>query len=121
MRIAGQRGLLTIKGLSRGASRAEYEYEIPLSDAKEMIQLCDGPVVEKYRRVVEHAGMNWEVDEFLGDNAGLIVAEVELDAEDQAIDLPDWVGREVTDDSRYFNSSLSATPYKLWREDASIE
>jgi len=81
-----------------------------------MLSLCDGPVVEKNRYVVQHDGLRWEVDEFLGDNKGLIVAEVELDSEDQTIDIPDWVGAEVTDDSRYFNSNLATTPYKLWAD-----
>ena len=116
VRIAGDRGLLTIKGLTTGASRPEFEYEIPMDDAKEMLALCDAPVVEKNRRFVQHAGLMWEVDEFLGDNKGLIVAEVELGSEDQEIDLPDWVGLEVTDDSRYFNSNLATNPYKQWAE-----
>lgn len=116
VRIAGDRGVLTIKGLTTGASRPEFEYSIPVSDAKEMLSLCDGPVVEKNRHVVQHDGLRWEVDEFLGDNKGLIVAEVELDSEDQTIDFPDWVGAEVTDDPRYFNSNLATTPYKLWAD-----
>ncbi len=114
VRIAGDRGLLTIKGLASGSRRSEYEYSIPIDDAKEMLGLSDGPVVEKYRRVIEHAGLMWEVDEFLGDNEGLVVAEVELESEDQTVDIPDWVGSEVTNDARYFNSNLAAKPYKLW-------
>lgn len=114
VRIAGDSGFLTIKGLTTGASRVEYEYPIPLTDAKAMLELCDGSVVEKNRRVIEHAGLNWEIDEFLGDNEGLVIAEVELDAEHQKIELPPWVGDEVTGDARYFNSNLSGTPYKLW-------
>ena len=106
--------MLTIKGLTTGASRAEFEYTIPLEDARALLALSDGPVVEKNRRVVEHAGMNWEIDEFLGENEGLVVAEVELTSEDQEIDLPQWVGADVTDDRRYFNSNLSTTPYKMW-------
>jgi adenylate cyclase len=116
VRIAGQCGVLTVKGLTTGASRAEFEYTIPLDDAKALLELCDGPIVEKNRRVVEHAGLNWEIDQFLGDNEGLIVAEVELKSEQQELDLPAWVGVEVTDDARYFNSNLAATPYKLWPE-----
>jgi adenylate cyclase len=116
VRIAGDSGVLTIKGLSVGASRPEYEYPIPLEDAKALLELCDGPIVEKNRRVIEHAGLDWEVDEFLGDNQGLIVAEVELASEDQKIDLPSWVGVEVTDDPKYYNSNLSTTPYKMWPE-----
>lgn len=114
IRIAASGGLLTVKGLTAGASRDEFEYHIPLSDAQAMLKLCDGPVVEKNRRVVEHQGMLWEVDEFLGDNAGLITAEVELEFETQEIALPAWVGTEVTDDARYFNSNLSVHPYTTW-------
>ena len=114
VRVAGDIALLTVKGLTTGASRQEYEFEIPLEDAKAMMKLCDGPPVEKNRRVIEHGGLSWEVDEFLGDNEGLVVAEVELESESQTIDPPEWVGVEVTDDPRYFNSNLSATPFKNW-------
>ena len=116
VRIAGNAGLLTVKGLTTGTSREEYEYPIPLDDAKAMLRLCDGPSVEKHRRVIIYGGLNWEVDEFLGDNAGLVVAEVELDSEEQEIALPEWVGVEVTGDARYFNSSLSRNPYNSWHE-----
>jgi adenylate cyclase len=114
VRIAGDSGFLTIKGLAIGASRPEFEYAIPLDDAKELLELCEGRIVEKHRRVIAHAGLNWEVDEFLGENEGLVIAEVELTSEDQEIDLPQWVGADVTDDRRYFNSNLSTTPYKMW-------
>ena len=118
VRIAGDSGVLTVKGLTTGASRAEFEYAISLEDAKAMLALCDGPIVEKNRRVIEYAGLKWEIDEFLGDNQGLVIAEVELDSEQQEIDLPPWVGDEVTDDPRYFNSNLSTRPYKLWDENS---
>jgi adenylate cyclase len=114
VRVAGEQAFLTVKGASRGATRAEFEYEIPLADANGLLALSDGPVVRKCRRVVPYAGCNWEVDEFLGDNAGLVVAEIELQSEDQQFAKPDWVGREVTDDPRYYNSSLAAHPYRLW-------
>lgn len=114
VRIAGDRGFLTIKGRSVGASRAEFEYEIPLADAQEMLALCDGPLVEKVRHLVPHAGMTWEVDEFLGDNAGLVVAELELNSEDQPFERPDWLGEEVTSDPRYFNSTLATQPFSRW-------
>jgi len=114
IRIAGDRGILTVKGLTIGASRPEFEYEIPLDDAQEMLKLCDGPLVEKNRHIVQHAERTWEVDEFLGDNKGLVVAEVELASEDQTLDVPSWVGAEITNDSRYFNSNLSINPYKQW-------
>ena len=118
VRIAGEAGALTIKGSTTGASRAEFEYSIPLSDAKSLLQMCDEPLVEKNRRVVDYAGMTWEVDEFLGDNTGLVIAEVELDSEDQEIELPSWVGSEVTDDPRYYNSNLSVTPFNSWTNKA---
>lgn len=114
VRVAGENGYLTIKGVSQGAARAEFEYEIPLADAKQLLALCDGPVIEKYRRRIEFGGMTWEVDEFLGANQGLVVAEIELDAEDQVFALPGWVGDEVTGDERYYNSNLARTPFAQW-------
>ncbi len=98
------------------ATRAEYEYEIPVSHAEELLKICDGPVLEKIRYVVGCNGLIWEVDEFLGENEGLVVAEVELRSEDQSFDRPDWVGQEVTTDPRYFNSNLCINPYSEWRE-----
>jgi CYTH domain-containing protein len=115
VRIAGERAWLTIKGVSVGATRAEYEYEIPLADAPGLLALCEGPLIDKFRHRVEHAGLSWEVDEFLGDNAGLVVAEIELADEAQAVALPPWAGAEVTSDPRYFNSSLASQPYSSWR------
>lgn len=115
VRIAGERAFLTVKGLATGLARAEFEYEIPLADAAEMLdQLCMTPLIEKRRYTVAYQGLSWEIDEFLGANLGLVVAEVELDSADQAIDLPDWVGQEVSDDVRYFNSSLIAHPFFSW-------
>ena len=116
VRIAGSKAWLTIKGISSGASRAEFEYEIPVADAEQLLLLCDGPLIEKTRYVVPHAGMLWEVDEFHGANSGLIVAEIELQSATQQFDQPAWVGREVTEDKRYFNSSLAVTPYTCWAE-----
>ncbi len=114
VRIAGEQAFLTIKGASRGAVRAEFEYEIPLEDAEQLLKLSDGPVVEKIRYVLNHKGLIWEVDEFLGENHGLVVAEVELTSESQSFEKPNWVGREVTEDLRYFNSNLAAHPYSTW-------
>jgi CYTH domain-containing protein len=114
IRVAGDVGFLTVKGKSEGASRAEFEYEIPLVDAKQLLTLCDGPLIEKYRRKISYQGLVWEVDEFLGDNLGLVVAEVELESEDQEFSKPDWVGEEVTQDARYYNSNLSVAPYNTW-------
>lgn len=114
VRVAGEIGYLTIKGVSQGASRAEFEYEIPLADAKQLLALCDGPVIEKYRRKIEFEGMIWEVDEFLGANQGLVVAEIELETEDQVFALPAWVGAEVTGDERYYNSNLARHSFSQW-------
>jgi adenylate cyclase len=118
VRIAGGKAFLTVKGASKGATRAEFEYAIPVDDAAQLLELSDGPVVRKVRRVIEHAGSTWEVDEFEGDNAGLVLAEVELESEGQAYSKPEWLGREVTGDPRYYNSSLAANPYGRWREEA---
>ena len=115
VRIAGERAFLTIKGVSQGATRSEFEYEIPVDDARQLLQLADGPVIEKTRRVVMHEGSRWEVDEFFGENAGLVVAELELESEDQPFARPAWLGREVTDDPRYYNSNLAANPYRSWK------
>lgn len=114
VRIAGEEAFLTIKGTSVGARRAEFEYPIPLWDARELLALCEQPLIEKNRRKILHEGFIWEIDEFLGENLGLVVAEIELPAEDAAFTKPDWVGAEVTDDARYFNSNLSRTPFTHW-------
>ena len=117
VRLAGDKGFLTIKGLTVGAARAEYEYEIPAADAEAMLDdLAEKPLIEKIRYKISYAGLIWEIDEFMGDNAGLVVAEVELDSETQAISKPDWAGEEVTGDARYFNSSLCRQPFKQWRK-----
>lgn len=117
VRIAGQAAFLTIKGLSEGASRPEFEYPIPVDDAKQLLPLCEQPLIEKNRRIIEHAGMRWEVDEFFGENQGLVVAEIELDSEEQQFELPTWAGEEVTEDARYYNSSLAQRPYSQWKDD----
>jgi adenylate cyclase len=114
VRVEGDQAWLTIKGKSVGATRGEWEYPIPLADANQLLALCEQPIVEKYRRRIEFAGNVWEVDEFLGANQGLVVAEVELGAEDQQFDRPEWIGAEVTDDPRYFNSALVRHPYSQW-------
>ena len=115
IRLIRDKGFITVKGISVGATRAEYEYEIPAGEAGEMLDnLCERPLIEKTRYRIEHQGLVWEVDEFDGDNAGLIIAEVELDREDQVVVLPDWVGKEVTGDPRYYNASLVAHPFASW-------
>lgn len=117
VRTAEDRGYLTIKGKSTGISQDEYEYEIPADDAEEMLKkMCIQPVIEKYRYKLEHKGFVWEIDEFLKDNEGLIVAEIELENEGQEFPLPDFIGREVTYDYRYRNSYLAKHPYKLWND-----
>lgn len=117
VRIYGDEGFLTIKSKSEGASRGEWEYPIPQQDASELLdRLCERPLVEKYRRRIAHAGFTWEVDEFLGDNAGLVVAEIELPAEDAVFERPGWIGQEVTGDKRYYNSNLIRSPYSTWTQ-----
>ena len=120
VRVAGGRGKLTVKGESRGAARSEYEYTIPEADAKQMLERqALRPVVEKIRHRIPHAGLIWEVDEFLAENQGMVLAEVELVREDQAVELPGWVEREVTGDPRYFNVYLCRHPFNSWRRDQS--
>ena len=114
VRIAGDRAFLTIKGATQGATRAEFEYEIPVSDAQQLLAMCDGPVVKKIRHLCVHEGMTWEVDEFLGANAGLVVAEIELQSEDQTFAHPAWLGAEVTGDARYVNANLAVSPFTSW-------
>ncbi len=117
VRTVGKQGYLTIKSEVTGATRLEFEYEIPLADANEMLDtLCHKPLIEKIRRKVEYGGLLWEIDEFLGENAGLVVAEVELTDENQAVSLPHWVGEEVTGDRRYYNAMLSQHPYSRWKK-----
>ena len=116
VRTIAERGYLTIKGISVGATRSEYEYEIPQADADKLLDdLCEKPLIEKNRYKIEHGGFTWEVDEFFGENEGLVVAEIELDSEDQSFEKPAWIGEEVTGDPRYFNSSLIKTPYSQWK------
>ncbi len=115
VRTIDDKGFLTVKGITVGATRSEYEYTIPVTDADEMLNdLCEKPIIEKYRYKIPLGGVTWEVDEFLGVNDGLIVAEVELQSEDQYFPKPDWIGEEVTDDPRYFNSNLVQHPYQQW-------
>lgn len=115
VRIAGDKGFLTIKGRSVGISRSEFEYEIPLADANAMLDnLCVLPGIEKVRYRVPMGDLVWEVDEFGGENEGLIVAEIELPDENTRFEKPEWVGEEVSDDARYFNSNLLSYPYKKW-------
>lgn len=114
VRIAGQQAFLTIKGNSETIARPEYEYEIPVADAEEMISLAVSRLVEKTRYTTDFEGLCWEIDVFSGENTGLMLAEIELKSTDQVIKLPDWIRREVTPDRRYYNSFLSEHPYSEW-------
>jgi CYTH domain-containing protein len=115
VRIIDDNGYLTVKGISRGAVRVEYEYEIPGAEAEAMLyDLCEKPLIEKMRTKIEFKGLVWEVDEFFGENQGLFVAEVELESEDQSFVKPEWVGGEVTGDPKYFNANLIHHPYSKW-------
>ncbi|MEB3212104.1 MAG: CYTH domain-containing protein [Leptolyngbyaceae bacterium] len=117
IRTVGDQGFITIKGPTQGISRPEFEYPIPVADAEEMLDtLCDRPLIEKTRYVVEENGLKWEIDEFHGENQGLILAEVELTDAAQVIRKPDWLGDEVSGDSRYFNSNLAQMPFTHWLE-----
>lgn len=115
VRLAGGRGFLTIKDGGVGIRRMEFEYEIPMEDAEIMLdELCEKPLIEKKRYRIEHMGFTWEVDEFFGENKGLVVAEIELVSEDQRFTKPSWVGEEVSGDPRYFNAVLCKFPYATW-------
>lgn len=115
IRIADDKAYLTIKGKSNGSVRREYEYEIPKKHAEEMMDhMCKKHIIKKYRYLVNYQGNTWEVDEFMGENEGLVVAEIELEERGQHFAKPAWVGEDVTDDPKYFNSNLSTKPYKSW-------
>jgi adenylate cyclase len=114
VRVEGDHAYMTIKGRSTGATRGEWEYPIPLADANELLALCEQPLVEKYRRRIDFAGNVWEVDEFIGANQGLVLAEIELSSEQQQFDKPEWIGDDVTDDKRYYNSNLARHPFSSW-------
>ncbi len=116
IRTSDTNAWLNIKSATIGNHRQEFEYEIPLTEANEMLDtLCHQPLIEKTRFFVNHDRHLWEIDEFSGDNAGLIVAEVELKSLDENFSLPDWAGQEVTDDLRYYNNNLCKNPYKNWK------
>ncbi len=114
VRIQGEQAFLNLKSREIGHTRQEFDYPIPVEDARALLALCVGGLIDKRRHLVQHGGLLWEVDEFLGDNAGLVVAEVELEHADQTLHLPDWVGGEVTDQVRYYNLALAAHPYCRW-------
>ena len=115
VRVRGDRGFLTLKGVSTGIARSEFEYEVPVDDALAMLdELAQGPVIDKVRHLVPVGAHTWEVDVFAGDNAPLVMAEVELADSEEAFELPAWAGAEVSDDQRYFNVNLARTPYSSW-------
>ena len=114
VRTVNEKGYLTIKGIAVGASRPEFEYEIPYQDALELLDICEKPLIEKNRYRIEEGGLVWEIDEFFGENQGLIIAELELQSEDQEFEKPDWVGEDVTGDPRYYNVNLIKNPYTKW-------
>ena len=116
VRTIEQKAFLTIKGISTGAKRAEFEYEIPLADALALLELCEKPIISKHRYKLDFEGMIWEIDEFHGENEGLIVAEIELESETQTFVLPNFIGKEVTGDTRYFNSNLIKHPFSKWKQ-----
>jgi len=114
VRLTDTTAYLTIKGLNAGATRPEFEYEIPVDDAKEVLDMFSVAELSKIRYKINHANHVWEVDEFLGKNEGLIIAEIELHDEAESFDIPAWVGEEVTSEQKYYNSNLTTKPFKTW-------
>ena len=115
VRVADELAYITIKGVTNGMERLEFEYMIPMEDANELLEtICIKPLIEKFRYKFNSHGHVWEVDEFIGDNKGLTVAEVELKSVEEQVVLPDWVGKEVTGEVRYYNSNLVINPFKEW-------
>lgn len=117
VRIEGEHAFLNLKSRERGHTRQEFDYPIPVDDARQLLALCVGGLIDKRRHYVQHAGHLWEVDEFLGDNAGLVVAEIELQHADEAFQMPAWAGRQVTESQRYYNLALASRPYSQWSGD----
>jgi CYTH domain-containing protein len=117
VRIGCEKAYLTVKGITKeGVSRLEFEYPIPLQDAEQMLDtLCERPLIEKTRYRIDHGGLVWEVDEFEGENKGLVVAEVELRSATEPVERPEWVGQEVSGDPKYFNANLIVNPYTRWK------
>ncbi len=119
VRTRGSQAYLTIKGATRGVTRSEFEYAIPVDDAEAMLStLAGGPVIDKVRHLIPVGAHTWELDVFAGDNDGLVMAEIELGADDEEFEKPAWAGAEVSDDPRYFNVNLAAHPYSTWASSA---
>lgn len=117
VRIAGDQAKLSVKSTQDGISRLEYEYEIPMHDAEELLEhVAHRPLIDKIRYIVPWGTHRWEIDEFFGDNAGLLIAEIELESVDDEFEIPAWLGKEVSDDVRYYNSNLSEAPYGEWKD-----
>jgi adenylate cyclase len=114
VRLSDGKGELTIKGKTNNLTRKEFEYQIPYEEALSLIQLCETPIIEKKRFKVKLGNLTWEIDQFGGENVGLIIAEVELESENQLFTLPSWIGQEVSQDPKFYNSSLITYPYKKW-------
>ena len=115
VRIKNDKAYLTIKNATIGFARNEYEYEIPVDDAEAMLHnTCQQPIIDKTRYIIKHKGHTWEIDEFHGDNEGLVIAEIELENKNQQFELPDFIGEEVTGEARYYNACLFKNPYKMW-------
>ncbi len=114
VRISGTKAFMTVKGRTKGVSRTEIEFPMPIKEARELMKLCLPTVIEKTRHLVKHEGMTWEVDEFHGANKGLVIAELELPHERAKFEKPDWLGREVSREKRYANACLSEHPYRTW-------
>lgn len=114
VRVVGEDATITVKGSRQGITRLELQYSIPVPDALRMLELCAPPLIDKTRHIAWHDGMKWEVDVFHGENEGLVMAEVELESEDQPVNLPEWAGEEVSLDARYYNSCLARQPFSTW-------
>ena len=116
MRIKGEQGYITVKGQGSGITRFEWEKEIPVDDARELMELCEPGIIDKTRYLIDEGEHTFEVDEFYGDNEGLIIAEIELSSENESFVRPHWLGEEVTGDPRYYNSMLMKNPYANWKK-----
>ncbi len=114
IRVVGDKAFLTIKGVTVNTTRKEFEYEIPLNDGMKMLELCHRPIIEKTRYNIDFDGHTWEIDVFEGENKGLVVAEIELSDENESFTMPEWIGLEVSNDSRYYNANLIQNPFRNW-------
>ena len=116
IRIQGERGVLTIKGKNQNVTRKEFEYQIPLDDALNLLAMCEKPIIEKTRFLIPSNHSTWEIDVFDGENKGLVIAEIELTSEEESFDIPNWLGEEVSSESKYYNSSLITNPSGNWKK-----